>query len=270
MVFFVCEGCNETLKKNKVDAHAARCKNCWAVTCVDCNVVFKGDDFAAHTTCISEAEKYEGALYQVKSKKNPQEKWMDLIQSMKCPDVKVNQVLQRIAGYDNVPRKKAKFLNFIKNSIGFTGVEEHVFTLLETEFNKMKNMTEATPVAVEKRKNENEDSEATRNIKAKTKTSEESPGSLSALSSHVKEYLAKTTNNTESLSSEDKKWHKVLKKVVTNTQDHRMGKKALQKAATAQMNAKYPDADTSKSAFKCALKRAAFFKRDGDFIILST
>ena len=59
MVFFVCEGCNESLKKNQVDKHASRCHNCYAVTCVDCNVTFYGDDFRAHTSCISEAEKYD-------------------------------------------------------------------------------------------------------------------------------------------------------------------------------------------------------------------
>jgi cell growth-regulating nucleolar protein len=66
MVFFVCEGCNETLKKNQVDRHAQRCKSCYAVTCVDCQVTFPGDDYAAHTTCISEAEKYEKSIYKGK------------------------------------------------------------------------------------------------------------------------------------------------------------------------------------------------------------
>lgn len=64
MVFFVCEGCNETMKKNQVDKHAARCKSCHAVTCVDCSVSFYGNDYVAHTTCVSEAEKYEKTLYK--------------------------------------------------------------------------------------------------------------------------------------------------------------------------------------------------------------
>ncbi|TMW64382.1 hypothetical protein Poli38472_013004 [Pythium oligandrum] len=120
MVFFVCEGCNETLKKNKVDAHAARCRNCWAVSCVDCSVVFEGNDYAAHTSCISEAQKYEGSLYKAKSKKmSPQERWMDVVQNATAGnDKKLQSVLSRVAGYDNVPRKKAKFVNFMKNSIG--------------------------------------------------------------------------------------------------------------------------------------------------------
>ncbi|CAN0173363.1 unnamed protein product, partial [Hapterophycus canaliculatus] len=45
MVYFVCESCNETLKKAQVDRHLYSCKNCWGVTCVDCNFTFEGDSF---------------------------------------------------------------------------------------------------------------------------------------------------------------------------------------------------------------------------------
>lgn len=140
MVFFVCEGCNETLKKNKVDQHAARCRSCWAVSCVDCSVVFKGNDYAAHTSCISEAQKYEGSLYKEKTKgpnakkESPQERWMRIVQSASAgSDSKLQNVLDRIAGYDNVPRKRAKFLNFMKNSIALNDqtIVERVWTLYE-------------------------------------------------------------------------------------------------------------------------------------------
>lgn len=140
MVFFVCEGCNETLKKNKVDQHAARCRNCWAVSCVDCSVVFEGNDYAAHTSCISEAQKYEGSLYREKGKSGPakkesaQERWMRVVQSASAGgDAKFQNVLDRVAGYDNVPRKRAKFLNFMKNSIALhdQAMVERVWNLYE-------------------------------------------------------------------------------------------------------------------------------------------
>ncbi|KAF0696598.1 Aste57867_12667 [Aphanomyces stellatus] len=269
MVFFVCEGCNETLKKNKVDAHAARCRNCWAVTCVDCQVVFKGNDYAAHTTCISEAQKYEGALYQgpkgaKQAKKNPQERWMDLIQSSTAPEAKVNQALQRIAGYDNVPRKKPKFLNFLRNSIGVTGVEEKLWTFLETEFNKLKETT-AEPA---KRPADDDDAAAPAAKKGKT---EDDEGGLSALASHVKEYLNKNPPAPAvDLSAEDKKWHKVLKSLVKDAPDQKMGKKALRKAVIAKVTDKYPElvSDDMKASFKEAAKKAAFLGRDGDYFVL--
>ncbi|CAI5700618.1 hypothetical protein KXD40_003627 [Peronospora effusa] len=142
MVFFVCEGCNETLKKNKVDVHAGRCRNCWAVSCVDCSVVFEGNDYAAHMSCISEAEKYEKSLFQGDKNKSksgkkqtPQERWMEVVQSASClDDRKVQDVLTRIAGYDNVPRKKNKFVNFVSNSLALrdTTLVEKAWTIYET------------------------------------------------------------------------------------------------------------------------------------------
>ena len=44
MVFFSCDGCSESLKKSHVDAHAARCRSCQSVTCVDCMVSFYGGE----------------------------------------------------------------------------------------------------------------------------------------------------------------------------------------------------------------------------------
>lgn len=42
MVVFSCDGCGEVLKKNQVDAHAARCRSCASVSCADCAVSFYG------------------------------------------------------------------------------------------------------------------------------------------------------------------------------------------------------------------------------------
>lgn len=152
MVFFVCEGCNETLKKNKVDAHAARCRNCWAVSCVDCSVVFEGDDYAAHTSCVSEAQKYEGSLYRDKKKPgaaklSPQERWMAVVQQAQAPagDTRLQGVLQRVAGYDNVPRKRAKFTNFMKNSVASADAAtvDRVWAIYEADFKAASEPSEA-------------------------------------------------------------------------------------------------------------------------------
>ena len=59
MPSFVCDTCQETLKKAKLDTHAQRCKRA-TFSCVDCYQSFKNAvEYRAHTTCISEAEKYE-------------------------------------------------------------------------------------------------------------------------------------------------------------------------------------------------------------------
>jgi cell growth-regulating nucleolar protein len=124
-VFFVCAGCNETLKKNQVDKHAQRCRVCEAVTCVDCQVTFYGDDYAAHTTCISEAEKYEKSLFKGnKVKANPQDQWMDVVLqactkagSDPAAPSSIKQYMPRIAELNNIPRNEKKFGNFVKNSL---------------------------------------------------------------------------------------------------------------------------------------------------------
>jgi len=123
MPVFVCEGCNETLKKAQVQKHALRCRQCHAVTCVDCSHTFYGDDFEAHTTCISEAEKYEGSLYKAKKsmKTNPQDAWMDLVteaaQNASSAPPNIRSYLSRMADFGNVPRNPKKFCNFVKNSL---------------------------------------------------------------------------------------------------------------------------------------------------------
>ncbi|KAJ1858063.1 hypothetical protein LPJ73_001959 [Coemansia sp. RSA 2703] len=66
MVSFVCNYCQETLKKPKLDTHAQRCRNA-SFSCIDCSVDFVGTSYRQHTSCISEAEKYEGKLYKGKN-----------------------------------------------------------------------------------------------------------------------------------------------------------------------------------------------------------
>ena len=117
MVFFVCEACNETLKRNQVEKH--RCHS--GYTCVDCSRTFYGDEFKAHITCVTEAEKYEGSLFKKKeSKKSPQETWMEAVttaveNSAEAPE-NIRLYLSKISSLGNVPRNKNKFSNFLKNS----------------------------------------------------------------------------------------------------------------------------------------------------------
>lgn len=61
MVSFICNTCQECVKKNRVDKHCeTQCAEAWYFTCVDCNKVFAGFEFRDHTSCISEEQKYHG------------------------------------------------------------------------------------------------------------------------------------------------------------------------------------------------------------------
>ena len=63
MVSFVCDECQGTLKKAKVAAHSWSCSS-RSFSCIDCGVAFTAQSVAAHTQCISEAEKHHGRLYR--------------------------------------------------------------------------------------------------------------------------------------------------------------------------------------------------------------
>lgn len=121
MVFFTCDYCNESLKKNQVEKHVFKCRNCMSVTCIDCGVSFYGDDYAGHLVCVSEAEKYEKSLYKKNEKLSPQDAWMQAIaisisDAVSAP-ADIQKYLPRLSEFNNIPRNKKKFGNFLANSL---------------------------------------------------------------------------------------------------------------------------------------------------------
>jgi cell growth-regulating nucleolar protein len=97
-------------------------RNYKGVTCVDCSKTFFDNDYEQHITCVSEAEKYEKSLHRPKKQKvNPQDSWSILIaqqaQAASAAPAALQAPLQKLVQFNNVPRNKAKFINFGKNSI---------------------------------------------------------------------------------------------------------------------------------------------------------
>jgi len=41
MVYFNCDACGESLKKNQVEKHRYKCRNCHVLSCVDCGHSFR-------------------------------------------------------------------------------------------------------------------------------------------------------------------------------------------------------------------------------------
>ncbi|KAH8703306.1 hypothetical protein BGW36DRAFT_287703 [Talaromyces proteolyticus] len=68
MVSFQCEGCGDVLTKKKLDPHRGRCRGA-TFSCIDCMVHFQGTDYRSHTSCMTEDQKYQGALYKEKPQK---------------------------------------------------------------------------------------------------------------------------------------------------------------------------------------------------------
>ncbi|KAH7925647.1 hypothetical protein BV22DRAFT_422645 [Leucogyrophana mollusca] len=63
MVSFQCQACGDVIKKPKLDQHHGRCGA--GFDCIDCHTSFLTPaSYKGHTQCISEAEKYQKALYK--------------------------------------------------------------------------------------------------------------------------------------------------------------------------------------------------------------
>ncbi|KAJ6659410.1 hypothetical protein lerEdw1_019142 [Lerista edwardsae] len=82
----------------------------------------RGDDYKHHVKCISEDQKYGGKGYEAKTAKGDvkQQEWIqkihEAIQKTKI-NPKVRDVLEQMYAYDNIPRKKIKFQNWMSNSL---------------------------------------------------------------------------------------------------------------------------------------------------------
>ncbi|KAL9922566.1 uncharacterized protein C16C10.8 [Glossina fuscipes fuscipes] len=166
MVFFICNHCGESVKKAVVEKHYnTKCnKRVKNVCCMDCQKDFHGEDYVAHTKCITEAEKYSGKDY-VRKENNGEKKqdaWMDIVRSiLASTDYKLSaqtrEIFQRLQNYGNVPRKKAKFQNFVANCMRIPAKNaEPVWEILEKELEKMKKAKQeelaATKAALENNK----------------------------------------------------------------------------------------------------------------------
>jgi len=135
MVFFTCNACGTSLKKNKVDGHFSQCRSCTALSCMDCNKDFWGDEYKSHIKCVSEQERYGGKVTVNKGEKK-QEQWIEQIQQAVSKGglpPKVSGIIQRLLSFDNIPRKQAKLKNFLRTSVNVRdeGLAEQVWKALE-------------------------------------------------------------------------------------------------------------------------------------------
>ncbi|XP_011176394.1 cell growth-regulating nucleolar protein [Solenopsis invicta] len=127
MVVFTCNHCGDSLKKPKVAIHYQMiCRNVPFVTCVDCLKDFRNDEYVAHTKCITEAERYGAKDYVPKPNANKgerkQQEWINVVNDLLNGTVELSRAernfLNLLSKYENIPRKKAKFLNFVHNALG--------------------------------------------------------------------------------------------------------------------------------------------------------
>nr|CDS31931.1 STE20 serine:threonine protein kinase [Hymenolepis microstoma] len=124
MVFFVCSKCNASLRKKQVHQHFLTCRPV-DVSCVDCSKSFNQQSYSAHTTCISEKEKYDSANFKHAVPKGAakQDNWTSAVHSKlrtyNAPSGVPTLMKKKLLESTNIPRKKAKFENFLSTSFRF-------------------------------------------------------------------------------------------------------------------------------------------------------
>ncbi|XP_076171469.1 uncharacterized protein LOC143148725 [Ptiloglossa arizonensis] len=153
MVVFTCNNCGETLQKPKVAKHYEfQCRTAPFLTCVDCFKDFRGEEYVAHTKCITEAQRYGGKDYIPKLSANKgerkQQEWINIVNNILNSQTNLSNAerkfLNSLSKFENIPRKKAKFLNFVRSALShktIPAVVESVWNKMETAY---KNNLQAT------------------------------------------------------------------------------------------------------------------------------
>ncbi|KMQ94048.1 cell growth-regulating nucleolar protein [Lasius niger] len=144
MVVFTCNHCGDTLQKPKVAKHYQfRCRKAPFLTCADCLKDFRNEEYLAHTKCLTEAERYGGKDYVPKPNANKgerkQQEWICVVSNLLNGTIDLSKAernfLNTLSKHENIPRKKAKFLNFVRNVVGNrvnVAIVESVWDKMET------------------------------------------------------------------------------------------------------------------------------------------
>ncbi|XP_055332975.1 cell growth-regulating nucleolar protein-like [Paramacrobiotus metropolitanus] len=127
MVVFICNACGQSVKKAQVDKHwQTQCRNCTVLSCIDCGKDFPGDTFRNHNQCMTEEEKWHGKDVKIKengsSGRKKQDTWTENLQrkiseSASIKNPQLIDILRKLVDFENVPRKEAKFKNFLKSCL---------------------------------------------------------------------------------------------------------------------------------------------------------
>eukprot|EP00934_Nitzschia_sp_Nitz4_P004171 Nitzschia sp. Nitz4//scaffold20_size174350//160042//170970//NITZ4_002134-RA/size174350-augustus-gene-0.39-mRNA-1//1//CDS//3329541905//4161//frame0 len=191
------------------------------------------NDYRQHTSCITEAERYEGKLAKP-AKRNPQQEWMDVV--MHCTETAPSHLkhyVQTMAGLDNIPRKEKQFRNFTSNSLNLRGksggdIVGEIWNVLKQEREKRQEAKQAA-------RNE---SKQTKSVEAPTPAKDTDDGSddedeapKAKTSSHKKAQKA-----TEDSADIDKKSvHKAMTKALKKAPKQSMKLKELRRLVEGKL-----------------------------------
>ena len=193
------------------------------------------DDYRAHTTCMTEVERYElkgkKAPNQKQKKQTPQEAWMELlVQSIDAAPNHLQHKLSSIASLSNVPRKEKQFRNFCANSLNLRGNrqgETEVAEIWDYLKQLRENQMEERKQAEEAAKQEKEIQEAA----TKTEVDETKPQPVEDGSSDEEKSVdsAKHSGKKEDPLPDSNSVKKAMKKVLKKAPGKSLSVKKLRK-----------------------------------------
>jgi cell growth-regulating nucleolar protein len=192
------------------------------------------DDYRAHTSCISEAERYEGKLAKPK-KRNPQQEWMDIVAScVATAPPHLRNFLTDMSSLDNIPRKEKQFHNFTANSLSLRAnqaVVGEIWAVLKEERNKRQALKEQQQQQQkEKLEKQREDKEKSQEPKDKQEV-ESSDDDNSQSGENPKS----EANESSEGAVDPKKVKKAMKKALKKAPNRSMKIKALRRVLTDKL-----------------------------------
>ncbi|CAF3552263.1 unnamed protein product [Rotaria socialis] len=244
MVVFHCGGCGEALKKNQVDKHiASTCRRVSSLSCIDCGKDFTCDSYREHIRCVTEQEKYGGSNYVAPTNMNKGEKkqnqWFEIVQSainLNSGSAQAKIILNKLQYYPNTPRKRAKFINFVNNSIkGFSPrVVEEVWSILETLLPKPGNNESNQPKKATAEDQDQNTSEVpvkkdTDTSKPKRKIDEDNEESLKKQKTNDENEVVQDDSNQAVPLNPRFEWYDEIKLVLSKATDQTLTLNALKK-----------------------------------------
>lgn len=251
--------------------------------------VLTEDDYRAHTSCISEAERYEKTVYRGSKKgstsnakkMSPQEAWNCLIaEAVETAPPSIRSNMERLAMLDNVPRKQKQFRNFTANSLKLSGRDAdavdamwtHLSKLKEEEVAKKKTAQEAkdaTATKTEKKDasdNDGEGDKETRDV-ASEHTERKKEASRTATSNDLS--VKGDQAELEPRTIEAKKLNKTMKRVFKKVPRNKMKMKELRRKVMAKMKLKQNAEKELRKAIAGQIgANPKKFKLEGKFVLM--
>lgn len=212
-----------------------------------------------HTSCITEAERYEKtAAKPKKTKRNPQEEWMDIVETCtSSAPGHLRNYMMTMSSLDNIPRNEKKFINFASNSLGLRGsnksIVDEIWSHLKTERERRIAEKQKNDL-IEKQKKEELEKQA-----AATKPEQKDDSSTSS-----------SDSSTKDVSIDKKQVKKITKKALKKASNKSLAMKKLRKIIKKEMGLP----KTAKKQLKSILIETAKtsknrIKIDGKLIRLS-